>query len=250
MQDCQFSETQFSFCFTFEYIKQFFPFVPLPIFPNTVDEGRAGGGYDVQINGNLYFQFKIPVYYDKVSNFWRRDWDVFGHEYYKIKLETDEEQFRLLKILQSPSNEVYYSTPSFHTSADLSTFYSSDNIVANSSLFSIDSLPPHGSGHHHLVYSPAHNWGRLFSDPVDVKVIKAINPFELFPDNKYELTIYEQALRIVGQLREGQFKLSGNFDFNSNQPAQLVRQVYTTLLTDFDVHWYPVISRQQNRRRI
>ena len=250
MQNCEFSETQFSFCFTFDYIKQFLPFVPLPIFPNTVDEGRAGGGYDVKINGNLYFQFKIPVYYDLVSNFWRRDWDVFGHDYYKIKLETDTEQFRLLKVLHSPSNEVYYSTPAFHTSADLSTFYSSDNIVSNSSLFPIDSLPAHGSGHHHLIYSPGHNWGRLFSEPVNVKVVKSINPFELFPENKYELTIYEQALRISNLLSEGQFRLNGNFDFNSNQPAQLVRQVYTTLLTEFDIHWYPIISRQQNRGRI
>jgi len=36
MQACQFSETQFSFCFTFEYIKQFRPFISLPVFPNTV----------------------------------------------------------------------------------------------------------------------------------------------------------------------------------------------------------------------
>jgi hypothetical protein len=137
MQYCEFSETQFSFCFSFEYIKQFFPFVPLPIFPNTVDEGRVGGGYDVQINGNIYFQFKIPLYYDLVSNFWRRDWNVFGHEYYKIKLDTDGYQFKLLKDLQAPGNEVYYATPEFHTSRDLSTNYISDKIVSNSGIFSL-----------------------------------------------------------------------------------------------------------------
>jgi hypothetical protein len=247
MQKCQFSETQFSFCFTFEYIKQFFPSIPLPIFPNTVDEGRLGGGYDVQINGNIYFQFKIPVYYDKVSNYWRKDWNVFGHEYYKIKLETDKYQFRLLKDLQSPGNEVYYSTPEFHTSTDLATYYTSDRLVTNSALFSLNDLPPYRSGHHNLIYSPLHNWGRLFSEPKDLKKIKSINPFELFPEDISKLTIYQQALTISKILRSQEYKPSIQFEFNSNRPVQLVKEVYTALLTDFNTHWYPVISRQQRR---
>ncbi len=245
MQNCQFSETQFSFCFTFEYIKQFLPFIPLPVFPNTVDEGRMGGGYDVQINGNIYFQFKIPIYYDKVSNFWRRDWEVFGHEYYKIKLETDNYQFKLLKDLQSPGNEVYYSTPEFHTQFDLANFYSTDNIVSHSALFSLDNLPAYRSGHHHLIYSPNQTWGQLFSEPTKVKKVTTINPFDLFPNGKSDLTIYQQALLISEILNNQDYEPSRRFEFNSNRPAQLVREVYSILLTDFNTHWYPVISRQQ-----
>ena len=248
MQECQFSETQFSFCFTFEYIKQFFPFVPLPIFPNTVDEGRAGGGYDVQINGSIYFQFKIPVYYDMVSNFWRRDWDVFGHEYYKIKLETDGYQFKLLKDLQTPGNQVYYATPEFHASTDLATYYNSDNIVSNSGIFSLSDLPAYRSGYHHLIYSPLQTWGQVFSEPTKVNKVKSINPFELFSDSKGELTIYQQALRISKILMSQGHELSYDFEFNSNKPEQLVKEVYTALLTEYDTHWYPVISQQQSRR--
>lgn len=243
MKPCEFSETQFSFCFTFEYIKQFFPFVPLPIFPNTVNEGREGGGYDVQINGNIFFQFKIPVYHDLVSNFWRRDWNVFGHNYYKIKLETDEEQYRLLKALQNPGNQVYYSTPEFHTTTDLSTFYGSDNVVSNSGLFSLDSLPPYGSGYHHLIYSPRHNWGKLFSEPIEVKKIKSINPFELFPEGITDLTIFNQAKRIQNILREGEYQIDNKNSLNDNRPEQLVKEVYTILLTKFNIHWYPIIAR-------
>lgn len=244
MQYCKFSETQFSFCFTFEYIKSFFPTIPIPIFPNTVQEGRAGGGYDVQINGNIYFQFKIPVYYNLVSNFWRRDWDVFGHEYYKIKLETDKKQFRLLKDLQNQNNEVFYATPEFHTIKDLSAFYSSDKIVQNSGLFPLDSLPPHGSGHHHLIYSPKHAWGKLFSDPIQVKKVQSINPYELFPNSKSELTIFDQAKRIRNILVEGKYRINDQINLNDNRPDQFVREIYTILLTRFDIHWYPVISQR------
>ncbi|MCF8428446.1 MAG: hypothetical protein K9I36_17055 [Bacteroidia bacterium] len=242
MQDCQFSETQFSFCFTFEYIKQFFPFIPLPIFPNTVEEGRLGGGYDVQIKGNIFFQFKIPVYYDKVSNFWRRDWNVFSHEYYKIKLETDEYQFKLLKDLQCPGNEVFYSTPEFHTQIDLGTYYSTDNIVSHSALFPLDNFPPYLSGYHHLIYSPHHNWGQLFSEPKKIKKIKTIAPFELFPNSKSEMTIYKQAIQLSQIIRSQDYEPSNRFEFNTNRPIQLVKEVYTSLLTDFNTHWYPVIS--------
>ncbi len=245
MQPCEFSETQFSFCFTFEYIKRFFPAIPLPIFPNTFDEGQLGGGYDVKIKGNIYFQFKIPVYHDLVSNFFRRDWNVFGHEYYKIKLETDGYQFKLLKDLQSPGNEVYYATPEFHTTNNLGTLYSSDTIVTNSALFPIDHFPAYMSGYHHLIYSPRYNWGRLFSEPTNIKKLKSIDPFELFSDDRNDLTIYQQAVRLSQIIKGQENSLNGKFEFNANNRIQLVKEVYTALLTIYNTHWYPVISLQQ-----
>jgi hypothetical protein len=248
MQKCQFSETQFSFCFTFEYIKKFFPFVPLPIFPNTVEEGREGGGYDVLINGNIYFQFKIPVYYGQFPKYRRKYWNVFGHDYFRIKLETNEYQFKLLKDLQSPGNEVYYATPEFYNSTDLATFYTTNNIVSHSALFSLDNLPPYQSGYHHLIYSPQHQWGKLFSEPKELNKVKTINPFELFPKDIGELTIYEQALKISKILMHQEYKPSIQFEFNPNRPAQLVKEVYTVLLTDYNTHWYPVIMHNTRRK--
>ncbi|MES2396318.1 MAG: hypothetical protein V4549_09960 [Bacteroidota bacterium] len=243
MKPCDFSETQFSFCFTFEYIRQFYPNIPLPIFPNTVEEGREGGGYDVQINGNIFFQFKIPIYYDKVSNYFRRDWNVFGHDYYKIKLETDQEQYKLLKALQMPNNEVFYATPEFHNKSDLTTLYNSDQIVANSGIFSLSNLPTYNSGYHHLIYSPSHSWGKLFSDPIEIKKTISINPFELFSESKFNMTIYSEARRIGNILKKGDYKISGAVSLNDNKPDQFVKEIYTILLTEFDIHWYPVMSR-------
>ncbi|WP_133256951.1 hypothetical protein [Hymenobacter edaphi] len=250
MESCEFSETQFSFCYTFEYVRQFLPFVPLPIFPNTVEEGRVGGGYDVEIAGSLYFQFKIPTYHDKVSNFFRKHWDVYGHDYYKIKLNTDGEQFKLLKDLKrlSLGNRVFYATPEFWQIPALSSHYSGDRVLANSALFAIEDLPAHGSGYHHLIYSPRHSLGRLFSDPTDVKKLKNVNPFELLVDSGKPETIYSQARRISIMLRERQFISSEMFELNDNNPVQLVKGVYSILMTHYDIHWFPVISRRQRAR--
>lgn len=241
MYKCQFSETQFSFCFTFEYIKQFFPIIPLPIFPNTVEEGRAGGGYDVEINGNIFFQFKIPVYHNLVSNFFRKHWKVFNHDYYKIKLETDGNQYKLLKDLLIPGNEVYYATPDFYTNNDLLTHYSNYEIVVNSGIFSLDVLPEHGSGKHVLIYSPHHNYGQIFSEPQRIKKITNINPLELFPRKLNGITIYKQAISIREILK--QQKNYENFQLEKEEtPERLVKKIHSVLLTHFNVFWYPVIA--------
>lgn len=241
MEPCQFSETQFSFCFTFEYIKQFLPTIPLPIFPNTVQEGQKGGGYDVDIAGSIFFQFKIPAYYDKVSNFFRKYWDVFCKSYYKIKIDTNQMQFRLLKDLKSSTNQVFYATPKFFDMSDLAMHYANDKIVVNSALFPIENFPSPGSDHHNLIYRPDNTFGRLFSDPIDIKIVLARHPLELFSRRERNLTIYEEAQQIRDILLKGNYMIHGDFLFNSDLPTQLVKEVYTVLLTNYDIHWYPVI---------
>lgn len=241
MHGCQFSETQFSFCFTFEYIKQFFPIIPLPTFPNTVEEGRTGGGYDVEINGNIFFQFKIPVYHDLVSNFFRKHWKVFNHDYYKIKLETDENQYKLLKDLLIPGNEVYYATPEFYTSNDLSIHYGNYEIVANSGIFSLDTLPAHGSGKHVLIYSPHHNYGQLFSEPQRINKITNINPLELFTEKLKGMTVYKQAISIREILRQQKNYESFQLE-NEENPDRLVKKIHSILVAKFNIFWYPIIS--------
>jgi hypothetical protein len=239
MKSCEFSETQFSFCFTFEYLKQFLPIIPLPIFPNIREEGRMGGGYDVRINGNIYFQFKIPNYYNKRSNF-NKYWNVFKHEYYKIKLETDKNQYKFLKALQSPNNLVYYVTPEFHLLNELSNNYNADTIGSNSALFSIENLPPYGSGYHNLIYSPRHPLGHLFSAPVSIKKTILLNPLEYFSRRNAGLTIYQQALLTRGIILDGEYQINKSFELNPNQPIRLVKEIYTILLTNFNLHWYPI----------
>lgn len=244
--DCDFSETQYAFCFTFEYLKQFFPIIPLPIFPNTVMEGRIGGGYDVKIDGNIYFQFKIPEHITRRNVNNSKQWVVFNQSFYRIKINTNSRQFELLKDLQGPSNNVYYATPDFHTDADISTNYQFDQIVDSSSLFPIQNFPAFGSGHHQLIYHPNYDWGKLFSEPIEIKKERTINPIELFGAQKNpELTIIEQARIISKILNSKEYTIQGDIPLNSKEPSELVKSIHNILLTNFNILWYPIISIRQ-----
>ncbi|KAF2082067.1 hypothetical protein [Flavobacterium sharifuzzamanii] len=238
MKKCEFSETQFSFCFTFEYITRFYPFVPLPIFPNTYWEGRKGGGYDVKIKGNIFFQFKIPTYHDNV---YRPYWDVFGHDYYKMKLDTNGKQYELLKALVRPFNKVYYAVPEFHTITELYFNYSKSSIESNSGIFALNYLPAYGSGKHHLIFSPRHNWANVFSDPYRIDKVQNINPYEIFAENdNLEITIYSQALQLRSLLLED--VENSELLEESKDPQTLVKSVHSLLLAKYNVHWYPIID--------
>lgn len=242
--NCEFSETQYSFCFTFEYIKQFYPIIPLPFFPNTVVEGRTGGGYDVEISGNIFFQFKIPTYIHIRSTRNREHWDVFDKPYYKIKLDTNSSQFKLLKKLEKPENKVFYATPEFHTKLSLSTFYQYNQMVENSALFPIQNFPASMSGYHHLIYHPNHDNGKLFSEPIIIDKIRIINPYELFArdERKIKMTIYKQALEIKEILKAIGHEIADNLLFNENRPIDLVILIHNVLLTKYNIHWYPVAA--------
>jgi hypothetical protein len=77
MKTCEFSETQFSFCFTFEFIEKFSEKKINPIFLSTRNEGQDNGGFDVNIDGNIFFQYKIPKYYKSLQSKNTKHWSVF-----------------------------------------------------------------------------------------------------------------------------------------------------------------------------
>jgi hypothetical protein len=209
-------------------------------------EGRTGGGYDVKINGNIFFQFKIPEHITRPNSQNARQWPIFNQSFYRIKIDTNSRQFELLKDLQNPSNRVYYATPNFHTETDISTKYQYDQIVNSSSLFPIQNFPPYNSGHHQLIYRPDNRLGTLFSEPTKIKKEENINPFELFKDRKEDtVTIFEQSRDIFKVLKSKGFLIQGDLPFNDNKPADFVKAVHNILLTQYNIHWYPVISRRQ-----
>lgn len=156
---CDFSETQFAFCFTFEILKNY-PNLVMPQFPNTVQEGRRGGGYDVAIDGSIFIQFKIPNYHKRKND-------------YKIKIDTECKQHALLKELKKPANCVYYAAPKFHTSDDLEKFYNSNLIERNSALFSIEDFP-NNAVHKHVTFSRSGTQGTLHSNKESIDISQEI----------------------------------------------------------------------------
>ena len=57
-----------------------------PVFPSLIQEGQAGGGYDLQLplaGAPLFLQFKLSdcMVYRSAA-----EWDDFGHSYYRMHL--------------------------------------------------------------------------------------------------------------------------------------------------------------------
>lgn len=241
--NCKFSETQFSFCFTFEYLQGFYPLHLMPFFPNIVMEGRIGG-YDVRINANNFFQFKIPTYQIKRSKN-NDEWDTFKKPYYRIKINTGSQQFKLLKELkiELPKSNIYYATPEFHTEDSLANAYHYNRIVGSSALFLIQNFPKYKSGHHHLIYHKDFDYGMLFSEPLVVEKKKILN-FSDFNQMNDESSIMDLALKISKMLLSKGFKTKGDISL-SVEGFGLIKAVHTILLTNYNILWYPIYKFRQ-----
>lgn len=238
MANCKFSETQFSFCFTFEFIKSFFPVIPLPLFPSTVREGMAGG-YDVNIDGNIFFQFKVPRVFTRRTAKVAVRWDRHGKKFYVFKIKTNGKQFELLKGIKTTTNEVYYCAPEFASIAELEDLYYKYQIVNHSAWFPIEAFPPPNSGNHELTYSAGGTTGVLYSEPrsIEKELIKS-------PSQRFERTgvstIYKEAQRLIKVIDRIDERVT--LDINRENQNELVKRVHSILISHFNTHWYPVVT--------
>ncbi|MCF6132506.1 hypothetical protein [Flavobacterium wongokense] len=246
MPECGFSETQFSFCFTFEFIQKYTFWCIIPFFPSTYMEGQPGYGYDVQVNNHLYFQFKRPFLVSRRRNPNQAQWDTFGRSYLRIHIHTDDEQHKLLHLLKAraPQNKVFYIAPEFNRQDDISRHYINNQIVPNSLIVAIEDFPPHGSGHHSLCYLAGASFAYLFSQPQQVN--KQNLEELLFSGNREQqaLPLAEEAERIMGLLNE--LKMPRNLFINQPEGRdERVNYVKNILLSQFNILWMPVIAEGQ-----
>lgn len=247
MPKCEFSETQFSFCYTFEFIKKYCPWSIIPYFPSTYVEGQPGYGYDVKVDSHIYLQFKIPKYITmrRVQN--AQQWDSFNQAYYRTKLNTDSEQHKLLNKLKEDSlfNEVCYVMPEFHDNNSISKHYISKNIVSNSAVFAIEDLPAYNSGHHNLCYVTGTNYAFMFSEP---KRIPKRNLGERNLDNVKEAnSLFQEAKRIRNILIENDLVFPQEYNIKTfESDTELANKVRNLLLSYFNILWLPIFSSRQD----
>jgi hypothetical protein len=108
-----------------------------PVFPSLIEEGRTGGGYDVQlprIGIPLFLQFKLSHHMERMS---AGEWRLFGTDYYRMHLRPLRlsRQHQLLQELERTGSEVYYVAPEFHTLDELNTVYLSNSVFDHSAFF-------------------------------------------------------------------------------------------------------------------
>jgi hypothetical protein len=98
-----------------------------PIFPSLYQEGQPGGGYDVMLQRPgvpLFLQFKLADCMVRNTASEARD----GHflaPFYRMYIRPirHSEQYNMLLALEADGNEVYYSSPAFHTPEELNDAY-------------------------------------------------------------------------------------------------------------------------------
>jgi len=238
MRKCGFSETQFSFNFTFEFLNKY-PGTTNPFFPSTRTEGKHYG-FDVCL-GNYFIQFKKSHLYD-IGDSPPEFYKAFNSVYFKIEINASRKQFKFLKRISKENNrfnKVLYSTPMFHTRKELKDYYSNQTVISNTACFSVNDFPDTLTGNHYMIYENAAGHGVLFSDPV--RVPKSTIEINAEGNRQFSLSLTEMAEKLQGIILE--------VDNRFNLPNQLfdqdiIRRVWTYLLVSYNILWIPITYRK------
>jgi len=120
-----------------------------PIFPNLVEEGRPGGGYDVLMKRRgvpLYIQFKLSEYMRSLNAkpakcIINGGFPIAKHFYRFALMKTlRSRQHQMLYKLDRGKNEVLYAAPKFHTLFDMNKYWRNNTIEEESVLVSPRSI--------------------------------------------------------------------------------------------------------------
>jgi hypothetical protein len=146
----------------------------VPLFPSLREEGRAGGGYDVEIPARpvpLFLQFKVPQVMRRRSD-WTPEEPVvaerFGVPYYRMHLRArrHSRQHDALLAHEAAGRLVFYAAPRFHRGDDLNRLYVEKRVHRDSVFVRPGAIGPLPDDEpHHLAYEPRGRVGVLRSDP-------------------------------------------------------------------------------------
>ena len=138
----QISEFSYGFALTNELVG-WIPLSVAPIFPSHIEEGKAGGGYDVKLDSpavSLFIQFKRSHWMIKRSaKEYKAIKDVGGRlniPYYRFAIMESllSDQHEMLLDLDNGANLVYYAAPRFHKDVEINHAWEA-NEVAQRSIF-------------------------------------------------------------------------------------------------------------------
>ena len=131
------SEFSYGFALTNEMVG-WAPIATAPIFPSLIEEGKAGGGYDVKLDlpgVPLYLQFKRA---DCMKTRKAREISVYGLNmwppFYRFKITKSgkSDQHELLLALDDGSCLVFYVAPRFHEIAEINDAWVNNSVATNS----------------------------------------------------------------------------------------------------------------------
>jgi hypothetical protein len=195
------SEFSYGFVLTHELVNTFnYSLTAAPIFPSLVEEGRTGGGYDVNVpirGYPLFLQFKASEYMKRRN---AKESKLVGLPYFRFALhrKTQSNQHQLLIELEKKDNAVFYASPKMHEAVNLNSAFFDKEVVARSLFVSpaeIGELPDNEV--HRVVFSSNSSDAYFCSEP---RHLKPVVQGELFSE-----TVHRVLLRREAQVLDDEF---------------------------------------------
>lgn len=149
-----------------------------PVFPSLIEEGKAGGGYDVKLDRPgvpLFLQFKRS--HCMVRRAAREYQAVLATggtltvPYYRFPITeaSTSEQHEMLLALDDGSNLVFYAAPRFHRINEINQAWSRMDVARRSLFVAPSTIGPLDDAQHHVAFDGANTW--LCSEPRVLEVL-------------------------------------------------------------------------------
>jgi hypothetical protein len=151
-----------------------------PVFPSLIEEGRAGGGYDVKLDrpgAPLYLQFKRSECMTRRSaREYRSVVDQGGQldvPFYRFPITeaTKSDQHELLLALDCWPNHVFYVGPRFHRLSEINDAWHRSAVASRSAFISPSEIGPLDNQRHTVAFDGAATW--VCSAPRPVRALSS-----------------------------------------------------------------------------
>lgn len=143
-----------------------------PVFPSLIEEGKAGGGYDVKLDRPgvpLFLQFKRSHCMVRRTAKEHQAVVAVGGTlnvpYYRFPITeaATSDQHELLLALDDGSNLVFYAAPRFHRRNEINQAWSRADVARRSLFVAPWTIGPLDDAQHHVAFDSGNTW--LCSEP-------------------------------------------------------------------------------------
>ena len=211
------TEFSYGFALTNEMVG-WAPLNAAPLFPSLIEEGKAGGGYDLKLDLQgfpLYLQFKRADYMKRASAA-----EVSKHNlpisrpFYRFKITEAKKsnQHDLLLELDDGSCLVFYAAPRFHELDEINDAWLTNSVASRSIFVQPSAIGPLDDEPHHVAYDQNTAW--ICSEPRELPILSASG---LMDKLSYQLNHDDRPLRekipeIVERIRAAEVRARKIFE--------------------------------------
>ena len=168
---CEFSETQFLFCFLRELLNKNHQ-ISMPFIPTQRKEKTLG--YDSRLKNGFhvfFIQFKVPESRISLKAKYYKDFNSLPYYCFKIHNKSNNNQHQTLtQLAKKNPGSVYYCTPAYNTYIELEKSFDSNQIIINSKFIDCGhkNLQNLSTGDHCITFQNNCNKGYIHSNKSEV----------------------------------------------------------------------------------